>query len=165
MTLLRTGVPPLACFTVDFFQNVGSGKSRNGDESDLLLDDITAGLQEGLELGHALVEALALPLDLRVTHVASPSRRRRTAPTFTPSTRYQDIYICIYVYHIQRHWTRTVGSSILLMTTIKKRTPKVLQSMACSRVWPPLSKPVSNSPRRAEMTRMPTSAWAAPEII
>ena len=54
--------------------------------------------------------------------------------TFTPSTRYQDIYICIYVYHIQRHCIRTVGSSILLMTTIKNRTPSVLQSMACSRV-------------------------------
>ena len=29
---------------------------------------------------------------------------------------------------------------------------------ACSRVWPPRSKPVSNSPLRAEITRMPTSA-------
>ena len=75
MTLLRTRVPPRACLTVDFFQDVGSGKSGDGNEPDLLLDDITAGLQEGLELRDALVEALALPLDLRVTHVASAGVR------------------------------------------------------------------------------------------
>ena len=105
MTLLRTGVPPLACFAVDFFQHVGSGKSRDGYEADLLLDDITAGLQEGLELRDALVEALALPLDLRVTHVASagvrsisrhslravrtPSRRRRVEGVPLPLSRHR----------------------------------------------------------------------------
>mmetsp|Transcript_19037 Transcript_19037/g.45986 ORF Transcript_19037/g.45986 Transcript_19037/m.45986 type:complete len:229 (-) Transcript_19037:983-1669(-) len=59
----------------------------------------------------------------------------------------------------------TVGSSILLTTTTRKLTPSVLASMACSRVWPPRSKPVSNSPFRAEMTRTPTSAWLAPMIM
>ena len=44
MTLLRTGVPPLTGFAVDLFQDVGSGKSRDGNEPDLLLDDVTAGL-------------------------------------------------------------------------------------------------------------------------
>ena len=30
---------------------------------------------------------------------------------------------------------------------------------------PPLSKPASNSPFRAEITRTPTSAWHAPAIM
>ena len=64
MTLLRTSIPPLACFAVDFFQYIGARQARDGNEPDLLLDDITAGLQEGLELRDAFVEALALPLDL-----------------------------------------------------------------------------------------------------
>ena len=42
MALLGTRVPPLTGFAVDFFQYVGSGKSGNRYESDLLLDDITA---------------------------------------------------------------------------------------------------------------------------
>ncbi len=46
----------------------------------------------------------------------------------------------------------TVGSSILLMRTMRFLTPAVLTSIACSRVWPPRSKPVSNSPLRAEIT-------------
>lgn len=46
----------------------------------------------------------------------------------------------------------TVGSSILLMTMMSLVTPAVLTSWACSRVWPPLSNPASNSPLRAEMT-------------
>lgn len=46
----------------------------------------------------------------------------------------------------------TVGSSILLTTMMRRVTPAVLTSWACSRVWPPLSKPASNSPFRAEMT-------------
>ena len=37
--------------------------------------------------------------------------------------------------------------------------------MACSRVWPPRSNPVSNSPLRAEMTRIPISASEAPVIM
>lgn len=46
----------------------------------------------------------------------------------------------------------TVGSSILLIRTIRCLTPAVLASMACSLVWPPFSKPVSNSPFLAEIT-------------
>jgi hypothetical protein len=46
----------------------------------------------------------------------------------------------------------TVGSSILLMRTTRFLTPAVLTNIACSRVWPPRSKPVSNSPLRAEIT-------------
>lgn len=46
----------------------------------------------------------------------------------------------------------TVGSSILLIRTIRCLTPAVLASIACSRVWPPFSKPVSNSPFLAEIT-------------
>src|SRR6266545_551078 len=52
----------------------------------------------------------------------------------------------------------TVWSSILLMATTTFDTPAVLTNMMCSRVWPPRSKPVSNSPLRAEITRMATSA-------
>ena len=59
----------------------------------------------------------------------------------------------------------TVGSSILLMATTRMRTPSVFASIACSRVCPPRSKPVSNSPLRAEMTSTPTSAWHAPAIM
>mmetsp|Transcript_67103 Transcript_67103/g.189758 ORF Transcript_67103/g.189758 Transcript_67103/m.189758 type:complete len:273 (+) Transcript_67103:1257-2075(+) len=44
-------------------------------------------------------------------------------------------------------------------------TPKVFASRACSRVCPPRSKPVSNSPLRAEMMSTPTSAWDAPLIM
>mmetsp|Transcript_25379 Transcript_25379/g.40086 ORF Transcript_25379/g.40086 Transcript_25379/m.40086 type:complete len:220 (-) Transcript_25379:1176-1835(-) len=65
-----------------------------------------------------------------------------------------------------RPWSHsTVGSSILLITTMSLITPSVLASRACSRVCPPFSNPVSNSPLRALITRMPTSAWAAPEIM
>lgn len=46
----------------------------------------------------------------------------------------------------------TVESSILLTRTIRCLTPAVFASMACSLVWPPFSKPVSNSPFLAEMT-------------
>ena len=46
----------------------------------------------------------------------------------------------------------TVGSSILLIRTTKCLTPAVLANMACSLVCPPFSKPVSNSPLRAEIT-------------
>mmetsp|Transcript_46350 Transcript_46350/g.104491 ORF Transcript_46350/g.104491 Transcript_46350/m.104491 type:complete len:211 (+) Transcript_46350:991-1623(+) len=59
----------------------------------------------------------------------------------------------------------TVGSSILLTATTSMRTPRVFARSACSRVCPPFSKPVSNSPLRAEMTSTPTSAWQAPAII
>ena len=65
MALLGTGVPPLTGFAVDFLEDVGARQSRNRYEPDLLLDDVPAGLQERLEFGHAFVEALALPLDLR----------------------------------------------------------------------------------------------------
>ena len=44
MALLRTGVPPLALFGIDFLQYIGARQSRDGYEPDLLLDDITAGL-------------------------------------------------------------------------------------------------------------------------
>ncbi|TNN36467.1 hypothetical protein EYF80_053364 [Liparis tanakae] len=46
----------------------------------------------------------------------------------------------------------TVGSSILLTSTMRCLTPAVFASMACSRVCPPFSKPVSNSPFLAEIT-------------
>ncbi len=42
MALLRTGVPPLACFAVDLLQNIGTRQAGDGYEPDLLLDDITA---------------------------------------------------------------------------------------------------------------------------
>ena len=57
------------------------------------------------------------------------------------------------------------GSSILLTTTMSLFTPSVLASWACSRVWPPRSNPVSNSPFRAATTSTPTSAWAVPPIM
>ena len=59
----------------------------------------------------------------------------------------------------------TVGSSILFTATMRYETPNVLHNMACSRVCPPRSKPVSNSPFRAEMTNIPTSACDAPCIM
>lgn len=46
----------------------------------------------------------------------------------------------------------TVGSSILFTRTIRCLTPAVLANMACSRVCPPFSNPVSNSPFLAEIT-------------
>lgn len=46
----------------------------------------------------------------------------------------------------------TVGSSILFTTTSSLETPKVFASWTCSRVCPPRSYPVSNSPFRAEIT-------------
>lgn len=46
----------------------------------------------------------------------------------------------------------TVGSSILFTRTIRCLTPAVLANIACSRVCPPFSKPVSNSPFLAEIT-------------
>mmetsp|Transcript_8833 Transcript_8833/g.16030 ORF Transcript_8833/g.16030 Transcript_8833/m.16030 type:complete len:203 (-) Transcript_8833:1039-1647(-) len=52
----------------------------------------------------------------------------------------------------------TVGSSILLITTTMCDIPKVLQSIACSRLCPPFSNPASNSPFLAEITKTPTSA-------
>jgi hypothetical protein len=59
----------------------------------------------------------------------------------------------------------TVVSSILFTTTMSTRTPSVFASSACSRVWPPFSNPVSNSPRRAEITSTAMSACAAPAIM
>mmetsp|Transcript_22158 Transcript_22158/g.54834 ORF Transcript_22158/g.54834 Transcript_22158/m.54834 type:complete len:246 (-) Transcript_22158:448-1185(-) len=59
----------------------------------------------------------------------------------------------------------TVGSSILFTSTMSLVTPSVFASCACSRVCPPRSNPVSNSPLRAAITRMPTSACAAPAIM
>eukprot|EP01139_Manchomonas_bermudensis_P011272 Amastigsp_a342495_104.p4 type:complete len:107 gc:universal Amastigsp_a342495_104:711-1031(+) len=56
-------------------------------------------------------------------------------------------------------------SSPLLMATIICLTPAVLARMACSRVCPPLSNPVSNSPVRAEITSTATSACDAPPIM
>mmetsp|Transcript_10830 Transcript_10830/g.15627 ORF Transcript_10830/g.15627 Transcript_10830/m.15627 type:complete len:271 (+) Transcript_10830:352-1164(+) len=61
--------------------------------------------------------------------------------------------------------SKMVGSSILLINTIRERTPDVFASMACSLVCPPLSNPVSNSPFRAEITRSATSACDAPPIM
>lgn len=46
----------------------------------------------------------------------------------------------------------TVGSSILLTKATKCFTPAVFANIACSRVCPPRSNPVSNSPFRADMT-------------
>ena len=46
--------------------------------------------------------------------------------------------------------------------TIKLLTPKAFNNKVCSRVEPCLSKPASNSPFLAEMTRPATSAWHAP---
>lgn len=51
-----------------------------------------------------------------------------------------------------------MGSSILLIRTIRCLTPAVFTNIACSLVWPPRSNPVSNSPLRAEMTCQKYSA-------
>mmetsp|Transcript_23717 Transcript_23717/g.71242 ORF Transcript_23717/g.71242 Transcript_23717/m.71242 type:complete len:245 (+) Transcript_23717:539-1273(+) len=59
----------------------------------------------------------------------------------------------------------TLGSSILLTAMISFSTPRVLASKACSIVWPPLTKPASNSPLRAEMMSTPMSACDAPLIM
>lgn len=53
----------------------------------------------------------------------------------------------------------TVGSSILFTRTIRCLTPAVLANMACSRVCPPFSKPVSNSPFLAEIT------WGSTHLV
>mmetsp|Transcript_44840 Transcript_44840/g.103728 ORF Transcript_44840/g.103728 Transcript_44840/m.103728 type:complete len:224 (+) Transcript_44840:533-1204(+) len=59
----------------------------------------------------------------------------------------------------------TLGSSILFTATTSFSTPKVLARSVCSRVWPPRSKPVSNSPFLAEIMSTPISACEAPAII
>ena len=64
MPFFGARIPPATGFAVDFLEDVGSGKSGNGDEPDLLLDDVTARFQERFQFRNALVEALALPLDL-----------------------------------------------------------------------------------------------------
>mmetsp|Transcript_213 Transcript_213/g.454 ORF Transcript_213/g.454 Transcript_213/m.454 type:complete len:333 (-) Transcript_213:838-1836(-) len=66
------------------------------------------------------------------------------------------------------HWpeaSRMDESSILFTTTMSLETPRVLASCVCSRVWPPRSKPVSNSPLRAAITRTPMSACDVPPIM
>lgn len=57
------------------------------------------------------------------------------------------------------------GRRTLLMTMMSFCTPRVLARSACSRVWPPRSYPVSNSPLRADMTSTPMSACDAPWIM
>lgn len=52
--------------------------------------------------------------------------------------------------------------SILFTQTTKYLAPKVLESIACSLVCPFFSKPASNSPALALMTKQAISAWAAP---
>ena len=64
MAFFGARIPPATSFAVDFFEDISTGQATDRYESDLLLDDVTAGLQERLELRDALVEALALPLDL-----------------------------------------------------------------------------------------------------
>mmetsp|Transcript_64459 Transcript_64459/g.207614 ORF Transcript_64459/g.207614 Transcript_64459/m.207614 type:complete len:200 (+) Transcript_64459:635-1234(+) len=72
-------------------------------------------------------------------------------------------FVLISLYLDSSH--STLGSSILLMAISSLSTPSVLASTACSRVWPPRSKPVSNSPFRAEMMSTPMSACEAPPIM
>mmetsp|Transcript_15126 Transcript_15126/g.34648 ORF Transcript_15126/g.34648 Transcript_15126/m.34648 type:complete len:267 (+) Transcript_15126:1374-2174(+) len=57
------------------------------------------------------------------------------------------------------------STSSLLMATTTWVTPRPRASMMCSLVWPPPVNPASNSPVTAAMTRMATSALAAPVII
>lgn len=66
-----------------------------------------------------------------------------------------NVWRCVWPPGVNQHLSRlqlTVGSSILLIRTMRCLTPAVLASMACSLVWPPFSKPVSNSPFLAEIT-------------
>ncbi|KAL7355766.1 ankyrin repeat protein [Histoplasma ohiense] len=55
--------------------------------------------------------------------------------------------------------------SILLMATMSCLTPRVKASRACSRVWPSLEIPASNSPVPAAMMRIAQSAWEVPVIM
>ena len=59
----------------------------------------------------------------------------------------------------------TDGGVIVFTATMSLRMPSVNASMACSRVCPPFSKPLSNSPVDEEMTSTPTSACDAPAIM
>ena len=65
--------------------------------------------------------------------------------------------VCIDTYAHSRH-TR----SIWLTATMICVTPRARTRRPCSRVCPPNSNPVSNSPRVALMTRMATSAYMWP---
>ena len=60
---------------------------------------------------------------------------------------------------------RTLVVSILLTATISCLTPRVKASKACSRVWPSLEIPASNSPVPAAMMRIAQSAWEVPVIM
>ena len=64
MAFFGARIPPATCLAVDFLEHISTRQAGNRYEPDLLLDDVTAGLQERFQFGHALVEALALPLDL-----------------------------------------------------------------------------------------------------
>ena len=55
--------------------------------------------------------------------------------------------------------------SILLTATTHRDTPSARASAACSRVWPPRSKPRSNACGLASTTSTATSACAAPAIM
>ena len=55
--------------------------------------------------------------------------------------------------------------TILLMATISCLTPRVYARRACSRVWPSLEIPASNSPVPAAMMRIAQSAWEVPVIM
>ena len=69
--------------------------------------------------------------------------------------------ICSYLSWLQF----TEGSSILFTIITSLVTPKDFANIACSRVCPPLSNPVSNSEILAEMTNPAYSACEAPEIM
>ena len=59
----------------------------------------------------------------------------------------------------------TLVVSILLTATMSCLTPRVKASKACSRVWPSLEIPASNSPVPAAIMRIAQSAWEVPVIM
>ena len=56
-------------------------------------------------------------------------------------------------------------SSILFISITKCFIPIDFANKACSLVYPPFSKPDSNSPIFADITKQPTSAYDVPAII
>mmetsp|Transcript_10299 Transcript_10299/g.27450 ORF Transcript_10299/g.27450 Transcript_10299/m.27450 type:complete len:395 (-) Transcript_10299:368-1552(-) len=108
-------------------------------------------------------------LSLRFIPVKPEAGIQHTSPCFqpTPFRNGHNFNTHSSYRSFDQVWSALImdGSSILLIMMTSCRTPDVFANIACSRVCPPRSKPVSNSPFRAEMTSIPTSACDAPPIM
>ena len=90
----------------------------------------------------------SMGINLTVWNPQDSSRKGATYPLIRLNLSYDQLTVPIFV-----------------TTAIMLFTPKAVASIACSFVCPSFSKPDSNSPYRADMTRRAISAWQAPVIM